>query len=41
MSINYAPAGPWALHVRALAMGESGENPAATGDDGQVDYNAR
>jgi len=34
--IDYSGAGAWANHVRALAIIESGEDPAALGDDGQA-----
>jgi hypothetical protein len=34
MAIDYEIAGPWALHVRALAMGESAEIATLFGDGG-------
>jgi hypothetical protein len=36
MSIDYSKAGPWAQHVRALAIVESGENEHKLGDGGRA-----
>lgn len=36
MPINYSSAGPWAEHVRALAVIESGEDVGRIGDGGRA-----